>query len=80
MKRYITSLVCAALVSASAFAGNSNETVADTSSIKKKEIVKTGFNFGPLPAVAFDADKGLQLGALLNIFRQESSQEKGYPH
>ncbi|MBR5851133.1 MAG: BamA/TamA family outer membrane protein [Bacteroidaceae bacterium] len=68
MKRYITSLVCAALVSASAFAGNSNETAADTSSIKKKEIVKTGFNFGPLPAVAFDADKGLQLGALLNIF------------
>lgn len=33
-----------------------------------KEIVKTGFNFGPLPAVAFDADKGFQLGALLNIY------------
>ena len=34
----------------------------------KKEIVKTGLNFGPLPAVAFDADKGFQLGALLNIY------------
>ena len=34
----------------------------------KKEIVKTGYNFGPLPAVAFDADKGFQLGALLNIY------------
>jgi outer membrane protein assembly factor BamA len=34
----------------------------------KKEIIKTGYNFGPLPAVAFDADKGFQLGALLNIF------------
>ena len=35
---------------------------------EKKEIVKTGYNFGPLPAVAFDADKGFQLGALLNIY------------
>ena len=26
------------------------------------------FGFGPLPIVAFDADKGLQYGALLNIF------------
>lgn len=34
----------------------------------KKEITKTGYNFGPLPAVAFDADKGFQLGALLNIY------------
>ena len=34
----------------------------------KKEIVKTGYNFGPLPAIAFDADKGFQLGALLNIY------------
>ncbi len=34
----------------------------------KEEIVKTGLNFGPLPAVAFDADKGFQLGALLNIY------------
>ena len=32
------------------------------------EIIKTGYNYGPLPAVAFDADKGFQLGALLNIF------------
>ena len=35
---------------------------------QKKEIIKTGLNFGPLPAVAFDADKGFQLGALLNIY------------
>ncbi len=41
-----------------------NETAAPA----KKEIIKTGYNFGPLPAVAFDADKGFQLGALLNIF------------
>ena len=35
---------------------------------EKKEIVKTGLNFGPLPAIAYDADKGLQLGAILQIF------------
>ena len=42
--------------------------VSDTVPTTKKEIVKTGFNFGPLPAIAFDADKGFQYGALLNIF------------
>ena len=31
------------------------------------EIIKTGLNFGPLPVVAFDADRGFQYGALLNI-------------
>lgn len=35
---------------------------------EKQEIIKTGLSFGPLPIVAFDADKGLQLGALLNIY------------
>ena len=35
---------------------------------EKGEIIKTGYNYGPLPAVAFDADKGFQLGALLNIY------------
>ncbi len=35
---------------------------------EEQEIIKTGYNFGPLPAVAFDADKGFQLGALLNIY------------
>ena len=33
-----------------------------------KEIVKTGINLGPLPVVAFDADRGFQYGALLNIY------------
>ena len=45
---------------------NADNQSAQTS--EKKEIVKTGYNFGPLPAVAFDADKGFQLGALLNIY------------
>ena len=35
---------------------------------EKGEIIKTGLNFGPLPAIAFDADRGFQYGALLNIY------------
>ena len=57
------------LLSAPLFGGQLHE--GDTLSTKekgKKDIVKTGYNFGPLPAVAFDADKGFQLGALLNIY------------
>lgn len=35
---------------------------------EKSEIIKTGYNLGPLPAIAFDADKGFQLGAILQLF------------
>lgn len=35
---------------------------------QKQEIIKRGFNFGPLPVVAFDQDRGFQYGALLNIY------------
>ena len=35
---------------------------------KGGDIIKTGYNFGPLPAIAYDADKGFQLGAILNIY------------
>jgi len=54
MKKLISVLLAAACCSA-AFA-------------QKADIVKTGINLGPLPAVAFDADKGFQYGALLNIY------------
>lgn len=39
-----------------------------TARAQKSEIVKTGLNFGPLPAIAYDADKGFQYGAILNIY------------
>ena len=35
---------------------------------EKKEVEKTGFSFGGFPIVAFGQDKGLQLGALANIY------------
>jgi hypothetical protein len=33
-----------------------------------QDIIKKGISFGPLPIIAFDQDKGLQYGALLNVF------------
>ena len=35
---------------------------------EKGEIIKTGTNFGPLPVVAFDNDRGFQFGAILNLY------------
>lgn len=61
-------LICALLTSASLLAQESGNVTAEPTEKSKKEIIKKGLNFGPLPVVAFDADKGLQLGALLNIF------------
>ena len=54
---------------------NPNDTLAVTKQKKglfgkkdKTDIVKKGISFGPLPVVAFDADKGFQYGGLLNIY------------
>ena len=68
MKKHIFTLICALLTSASLIAQESGNATAEPNEKSKKEIIKKGLNFGPLPVVAFDADKGLQLGALLNIF------------
>lgn len=35
----------------------------------QEEITKTGLNFGPLPAVSFSSDLGMQYGALLDIYQ-----------
>ena len=68
MKKHMFTLICALLTSASLLAQESGNATAEPTEKSKKEIIKKGLNFGPLPVVAFDADKGLQLGALLNIF------------
>ncbi|MCQ2144019.1 MAG: hypothetical protein MJY56_08125, partial [Bacteroidales bacterium] len=62
------------------------ETSAKKASKPKKEvkyndqgqIIKTGYNIGPLPAIAFDADKGFQLGAILNVFNYGDGSD--YPN
>jgi len=33
-----------------------------------EDLVKTGLNVGPLPAIAYDADKGVQVGAIIQLF------------
>ena len=42
------------------------------------EIIKTGIHLGPLPVVAFDADRGFQFGALLNLYN--FGDGKNYPN
>ena len=68
MKLRYAILAVATLFATSLYAQTTDADTASAETPKKKEIVKTGYNFGPLPAVAFDADKGFQLGALLNIY------------
>lgn len=42
--------------------------VSKDSTPKSGEIIKKGISFSPLPIIAFDQNKGLQYGALLNIY------------
>lgn len=41
---------------------------ADKASKEKSDSIKTGWNFGALPAISFDTDLGFQYGALVNLF------------
>ena len=66
--KHILAALAVTLFTTTAFAQSTDTPTVDSGATSKKEIVKTGYNFGPLPAVAFDADKGFQLGALLNIY------------
>ena len=56
---------------------NENDTIV-VEKTGKEDIVKKGISFGPLPVVAFDADKGFQYGALLNIY--DFGDGSHYPH
>jgi len=35
---------------------------------EQKEKIKTGWNFGVLPAVTFDTDMGFQYGGLIDLY------------
>ena len=55
------------------------EKVQQVDSLGRK--IKTGWNFGALPSVAFDADLGFQGGALANIYYYgDGSQYPEYIH
>ena len=78
MKRTLFTALAAMMLCIPLFAENNVEANAEQNEPKKEkknvqynengDIIKTGLNFGPLPVVAFDADRGFQYGALLNIY------------
>ena len=92
MNRILLFALCALLSGSAAYAESITETSAETevkAEKKKKqkkpvtynekgEIIKTGINLGPLPVVAFDADRGFQFGALMNIYN--FGDGKNYPN
>ena len=63
MKNRLFSIALILLLSISLFAQD-----ADTTSSKKEEKVKTGFNLGGIPVVAYDTDVGFKYGALVNFY------------
>lgn len=63
MKFRLLSIFLALLFSASLIAQE-----ADSTSSKKEDKIKTGFNIGGVPVVAYDSDIGFKYGALLNLY------------
>ncbi len=63
MKNRLFSIALILSLSISLFAQD-----ADTTSSKKEEKVKTGFNLGGVPVVAYDTDVGFKYGALVNLY------------
>ena len=63
MKNRLFSIALILWLSISLFAQD-----ADTTSSKKEEKVKTGFNLGGVPVVAYDTDVGFKYGALFNLY------------
>ena len=77
MKRLFL-IIAAALLCLSMHAAK-REKVQHTDSLGRK--IKTGWTFGALPSVAFDADLGFQGGALANIYYYgDGSQYPEYIH
>ncbi len=77
MKRTIIFMI-SVLFTLTSFAAQ-KEKVQEVDSLGRK--IKTGWNFGALPSVAFDADLGFQGGALANIYYYgDGSQYPEYIH
>ena len=74
MKKQFTLLLSILLM---AFVLNAQDTIQNKDNTKKKkekiynekgELIKKGWNFGPLPVVGFNSDLGFQYGACVDIF------------
>ncbi len=68
MKRILISVLAVSLLCTNVFGTEKEKEKKEVKYNEKGEIIKTGINFGPLPVVAFDADRGFQFGALLNLY------------
>jgi len=75
MKKLFILLLAAVVLATPATAKKEKKNVTYN---EKGEIIKTGINLGPLPVVAFDADRGFQFGALMNIY--DFGNGKNYPN
>ena len=78
MRKYIVFVLCSLLV-VPAFAKKKEPKPQEVDSLGRK--IKTGWNFGILPSVAYDADYGFQGGVLTNIYYYgDGSQYPEYIH
>ena len=75
MKKILLTVLAIAVTCTSVMAKKEKKNVTYN---EQGEIIKTGYNLGPLPVVAFDADRGFQFGALLNIYN--FGDGKKYPN
>ena len=76
--RFMIAAALSLMLCIPAFAGNDSKTKKEVQYNENGEIIKTGINYGPLPVVAFDADRGFQFGALLNLYN--FGDGKNYPN
>lgn len=78
MKKYIILLLCSLLV-VPVFAKKKQPKPQEVDSLGRK--IKTGWNFGILPSIAYDADYGFQGGVLTNVYYYgDGSQYPEYIH
>ncbi|MDX2444957.1 MAG: DUF5982 domain-containing protein [Bacteroidales bacterium] len=58
------------------------QTQEETKDVKKKkrEKKKQGWTFGALPVVSYDTDIGFQYGALVNLYKYDSTRYPNYDH
>jgi outer membrane protein assembly factor BamA len=77
----IKSLLAALLIFVSVLFAQAQEQADSIKAVKKTDKIKTGWNFGALPAIAYDSDIGFKYGAVVNFFYYgDGSQYPKYRH
>ncbi|MFB0973553.1 MAG: hypothetical protein QMB59_03170, partial [Bacteroidales bacterium] len=69
---FALSMLAISFSTVSAQESASSRIVSDTTSVHsakaKGDIIKKGLSFGPLPFVAYDAERGYNMGLILNVY------------